>query len=64
MTQKLKKCAGMILKYLNIHFKLNNSKLLPLKAFYNHHSNDIEIGTSIAIVLYNLNQTHILSLFF
>jgi hypothetical protein len=50
--------------YQNQHFNINNPDLLYIKAVYKHHSNEIKIDDSIAIVLLNLNKPHILPLFF
>ena len=64
MNQKLKKYIHIILIYQNKHFKAKNSTLLDVKAVYKHHSNDIKIDVSTAIVLHNLNQQRTLPLFF
>jgi hypothetical protein len=64
MNQKLNICTGILLQCQNKYFKVNNSKLLHTKAVYKHHSDDIKIDISIAIVLHNLNQLYILSQFF
>ena len=44
--------------------KASNYKLLHVKAVSKRHFNGINIDSNIAIVLYNLNKPHILSLFF
>ena len=54
----------IIFGYQNRHFKTTNLHLLHVKAVYKQHFNDIKIHSSIAIVLHNLNQPHILPLFF
>ena len=54
----------IIFGYQNRHFKTTNLHLLHVKAVYKQHFNDIKIHSSIAIVLHNLNQLHILPLFF
>jgi hypothetical protein len=64
MSETLKKYIGIILKYLNQHFNINNWKLLHIKIVYEHHSSNIKIDISTAILLHNLNQPHILPLFF
>ena len=64
MKERMKNYTDIILIYTKEHFKINNSKLLHIKAVYKHHSNDIKIDASIAIVLYNLNRQHVLPLFF
>ena len=64
MNLELKKCIHINFMYQNQHFKINNPDLLYKKAVYKHHSNEIKIDDSIAIVLLNLIQPHILPLFF
>ena len=64
MNQNKKKCVNIIFIHTNEHFIVNNSKLLYVKALYKRHSNHIKIDISIAIVLYNLNHSDILLLFF
>ena len=62
--QSFNKYAEIILIYQNQHFNANKLDLEHKKAIYNHHSDHIKIDASIAIVLHNLNQPHILPLFF